>query len=149
MLKEEISTSKLLQRLFKTSNISSFIKRHDKQMDPVLFHCYISDLCASRKVIAEHVIARSGIERTYGHQLFNGRRKPSRDKVLQLAFGFKLSYDETQELLKVARKSFLYPRVKRDAIIIYALKQGHTISDVQITLYDLGLPLLGKEERNE
>ena len=43
--------------------------------------------------------------RNYAYQLFNGTRKPSRDKVIQLAFGFGLSVDDTQELLKVARQA--------------------------------------------
>ncbi len=145
----ELSTSTMLQRIFKTTSIGRFIKRYDKQMENAPFHIYISRLCENRNIVPERVIRKSGIERTYGHQLFNGRRKPSRDKVLQLAFGLGMNYNEVQELLKVARKSALYPRVKRDAVIIYALKRRLSFEDVQTTLFELSLPLLGKEDRNE
>ena len=63
-------------------------------------------------MLPAQVIERSQIERTYGHQLFNGTRRPSRDKVLQLALGLGLSVDETQRLLRAAGKSPLYPRLK-------------------------------------
>lgn len=149
MRDENISTSELLQRLFKTSSISRFIRHYDKQMTNAPFNEYLTSLCLIKGVVAEHVINKSRIERTYGHQLFNGRRKPSRDKVIQLAFGFGMNFDETQTLLKTARKSALYPKLKRDAVIIYALKHGLNIDDVQETLHDLDLPLLGKEERYE
>ena len=144
---ERISTSTLLGRLFRTASIERFIRHFDRHMEYVAFDTYITDLCVSKNMRPEHVIIKSGIDRTYGHQLFNGRRKPSRDKVIQLAFGFNSTYDKAQELLKAARKSPLHPKIKRDAVIIYALTRQHDINDVQVTLHDLGLPVLGREDR--
>ena len=146
---KKISTSNLLQRLFKTTNIKSFIKRYDKQIAYMPFNAYLANLCEMRDTVPERVIKKSGIERTYGHQLFSGRRKPSRDKVIQLAFGFDMDYDEIQEFLKTARKSLLYPKIKRDAVIIYALKRKLSIDSVQATLLELELPVLGREDRYE
>jgi hypothetical protein len=149
MSKEKISTSNLLKRLFKTSSIIRFLRHFDRQMEYVSFDTYLTELCISKNRIPERVILKSGIERTYGHQLFRGKRKPSRDKVIQLAFGFEMNYNEAQELLKAARKSQLYPKIKRDAVVIYALKHGHDVDAVQATLQDLQLPLLGREDRYE
>jgi hypothetical protein len=98
--------------------------------------------------VPERVIKLASIERTYGHQLFNGTRKPSRDKVIQLAFGFGLDVDETQELLKIAQKSLLYPKIKRDAVILYCLNNHKSIIQTQSVLETLGVILLGGEERN-
>ena len=142
-----ISTSGLLRRLTRTKNITGFIKRYDKQTEYVPFSEVVNSLCAERKVTPAQAIKQSGIERTYGHQLFNGNRTPSRDNVIRLAFGFEMDYNETQTLLKRARKSALYPKLKRDAVVIFALNRKLNIMDVQLTLDELGLPLLGKEER--
>jgi len=144
----KISTSGLLDGLFKTHNLESLMKHFDKQQDITPFHEHISRLCAEKGVEPVNVIDNSGIERTYGYRLFGGSRNPSRDKVIQIAFGFGMDYDETQDLLKVARKSPLYPKVKRDAVIIYVLRRGLGITEVQATLDELSLPILGKEERN-
>ena len=146
---DKTSTSEMMRRLLKTKSIVRFLKHFDRQMMYVTFDTYITELCISKNIIPERVIIKGGIHRTYGHQLFIGKRKPSRDKVIQLAFGFMLSIDETQELLQVARKSQLYPRIKRDAAIMYALERGVSITDFQNMLAELQLPLLGKEDRYE
>jgi len=39
----------------------------------------------------------------------------------------------------------LYPKIKRDAIIIFALKNGFDIVAVQSALFELSLPILGEE----
>ena len=147
MRQEKISTDNLLQKLFKTKHIIKFMKNFDKQSDYVSFAVLINQLCAERNITPSLVIKNSTIERTYGHQLFSGKRTPSRDTIIRLAFGFGMDYDETQALLKTARKSQLYVKVKRDAVIIFALKRSLSIMQTQATLEELSLPLLGKDER--
>lgn len=109
---------------------------------------YITALCRKMELTPEWVIKQASIERTYGHQLFNGTRKPSRDKVIQLAFGFKMDVDGAQELLKASRKSLLYPRIKRDAAILYCLNNQKDVIETQSVLETLGLTLLGGEEKH-
>jgi hypothetical protein len=92
------------------------------------------------------VIQKSGLYRTLGHQLFNGYRKPSRDKVIQIAFGFESDYAEAQEMLKKARMSPLYPRIKRDSVIIHALTHKRSFLETQSLLYEMGLPILGERQ---
>lgn len=147
--KRKVHTSTLLRRLFKTRSLSSYVKRNEASMVNESFSDYLQEMLSEKGVVAEQVINSSGIERTYGHQLFNGTRKPSRDKVLQLAVGFGLSYDETQKLLKMADKSVLYPKVKRDAAVIFALKNGYTILQLQQLLFDEKLTLLGESSKYE
>ena len=123
------------------------MRQYGAQLRSEPFHLYLKSLCNKHGVLPAYIIAKSGVERTFGHQIFNGTRKPSRDKVLLLAFGFEMKYMETQELLKAANKRPLHPRVKRDAVIIYALENNCVINDAQMTLDDLSLPLIG-EDRN-
>jgi hypothetical protein len=146
---ENITTNSLLKRLFKTCNISRFIGRYKEQMERAPFHSYINQLCVAKDTVPERVIKKSGIARTYGHQIFSGARKPSRDKVIQLAFGFEMNYDEAQELLKAARKSPLYPKVERDAAIIYALTKRLGVVKTQGMLEELALPILEKADKYE
>lgn len=143
MENKSLSTEELLSLLFKAPSLSLFLDSRDSDLSLPSFHDYISSLCAAHDEVPEHIILRSGLEKSFGHQLFSGRRSPSRDSVIQLAFGFPLSVSETQELLKVARKSPLYPRVKRDSALLYCLYHGLTFVDTQIVLHDLDLPLLG------
>ena len=144
---DKLSTEELLALLFKTSSLAQFLDGNASHLSLPSFHEYIASLCAARKEVPEHVIQRAGLEKSFGHQLFSGRRTPSRDTVLQLAFGFSLTIAETQELLKVAGKSPLYPRVKRDSAIIYCLYHAVSLVDAQIILSDLDLPALGEGRR--
>lgn len=143
-LKKDITTGELLARLFKATHLKDVLENEDIPQPPS-FHEHLRQLCRSRGEIAEHVIKRAGIDRTYGHELFSGRRKPSRDKVIQLAFGFGLDVEETQQLLKVAQQTPLYPKIKRDAAVIYCLARNMEITEAQNVLVDFNLPVLGVE----
>jgi hypothetical protein len=147
--KSSPSTSSLLSRLFKTAGLKDFMETFDGAFIRPSFHGHIQRLCAERGLVPEHVIKNCGIDRTYGHQLFSGIRRPSRDKVIQLALGFPLTVEETQELLKAASKSPLYPKIKRDAVLLYCLKNRLGAIEAQTALQELSLPLLGREGRYE
>jgi len=144
-----ISTSALMSRLFKASRLKAFMQTYDSAFLRTTFREYIQRLCAEKDLVCEQVIRTGGIDRTYGHQLFSGLRQPSRDKVIQLAFGFSMSVDEAQELLKIAGKSPLYPKLRRDAAIMYCLNSGVSFCDAQAALQELSLPLIGREGRYE
>jgi hypothetical protein len=143
---KESRTSALLRRLFNTTDLERFMERYAGEMGTPSFDTYITNLCKTTEQVPEQVIKQAGIERTYGHQLFNGTRKPSRDKVLQLAFGFRLNLDDTQKLLQIAQKSPLYPKIKRDAAILFCITHQKDVLDTQSVLHTLGLTLLGGEK---
>ncbi|MEA4816389.1 MAG: hypothetical protein VB120_05985 [Lachnospiraceae bacterium] len=136
-------TSALFKLLFKASNLEQFMKKHEEEINLPPFSEYITKLCEKKGQVPEQIIKWANIERSFGHQLFKGTRNPSRDTVLQLAFGFKTDIDTAQELLKYARMSPLYPRVKRDAAILYCLNNCFTIIETQNVLHEMELPLIG------
>lgn len=142
---KKIGTSTLLRRLFKAHDLEKFIKSDIDGIETPQFHVYILDLCKAEGWVPEQIIKKAAIDRTYGHQLFNGTRNPSRDKVIQLAFGFGLDVDGAQKLLKVAQKSQLYPKIKRDAAILYCLNCRKDVLETQNVLQTLGMTLLGGE----
>jgi len=141
-------TSTLFRLLLKTSNIKEFVSNHADNMQLPSFSEYIRGLCKDRGEVPERIIKRANIERSFGHQLFKGTKKPSRDSVLQLAFGFEADISTAQELLKHAGMSALYPRVKRDTAILYCLHKRFTIVETQNVLHDMNLPLIGGGRQN-
>lgn len=137
-------TDALLKNILSAKDFNEVLSANSEAFVEKSISEYLQDLCRERGVIPEQVIKKSQIDRTYGHQIFNGTRLLSRDKLLMLSFGFELSLDETQELLKTAGKSILYPKVKRDAAIIYGISHKMNIMDVQYLLTSVHLPLLGE-----
>ena len=78
---------------------------------------------------------QSGISEVYLHQIFAGRRNPSRNRLLCLCYGLEASVDETQELLKLCGAAQLYSKNRRDAIIIYGLAHGITLFEINDKLF--------------
>ena len=75
-----------------------------------------------KKHLTKAALARqAGMSEVYLHQVFAGRRNPSRDRLICLCIGLKATLEETQELLRQAGYAQLYPRVRRDAIILHAI----------------------------
>ena len=81
---ERVNTGTLMKRLIKTKHLEAFLKNNEKYMEVPSFTDLLARRCREKELVPEQVILRSGLDRTYGHQLFNGTRRPSRDKVLQL-----------------------------------------------------------------
>ena len=141
---EKVSTDSLLKKILRTKNLNSFLQRNEQYLRPEAFPEMLRSLCERRGLVPERVIQRAQIDRTYGHQLFNGTRRPSRDKVLQLAISIGLSLEETQQLLQAAGRSPLYPRLKRDAALIFCLKNGYDMMETQEILGKYEISLLGE-----
>ena len=75
---------------------------------------------------------QAGMSEVYLHQVFSGRRNPSRDRLLCLCIGLEATLEETQCLLKQSAYAQLYPKSKRDAIITYGIlhhMELHAIND--------------------
>lgn len=147
---KQLSTEELLVLLFKENEPGEFFKENEPAFLTLSFSEYLDMWCKKHLEVPEHVILRADLDKSYGHQLFTGKRNPSRDTVLQLSFAMNADYKQAQEMLRIAGKSQLYPRIKRDAAIIFCLNNHKSLVDSQILLHDLGLPLIGgkKNERD-
>ncbi|MDO5786048.1 MAG: XRE family transcriptional regulator [Eubacteriales bacterium] len=103
---------------------------------------YIAKLMQQKNLDKASVIHAAGLDRIYGYQLLSGKRGINRDRLLQLAFGMKLTLEETQKLLKTARMAVLYERDVRDVFIISALYNGYDIDSCDQLLFDHQQPTL-------
>lgn len=139
----KLSTSALWTNLFRAPSAKTYLENNDEELGLPTFSEYISFLCHERSEAPERIIKRAGIERAFGHQIFRGARNPSRDTVLQLAFGFQADIEQTQLLLRHAGHCALYPRIKRDATICYCLEHGYSITETQQMLESFDLPMIG------
>lgn len=77
-----------------------------------------------RGVSRAELIKRLDIDRSYGYQLLNGTRPPTRNHVIQMGLLLGLDIDSFQKLLKTAKKKPLYVRDLFDARVFFAVKHG-------------------------
>ena len=107
---------------------------------------YLNGIAAEKDMSPADVMRRSGLKKSYFYSLFDGKRdNPTRDVLIQLGFGFQMSFEEVQEFLKHLGAAQLYPRIPRDGAIIYAFQHGMDIIDCDILLSDNGEAVLVKE----
>ncbi|MBP1543923.1 MAG: hypothetical protein J6A16_07485 [Oscillospiraceae bacterium] len=106
---------------------------------------YLNELVVRRKAKLPDVMRRSGLKKAYFYSLFDGKRQnPSRDVLIQLGFGFEMSFDEIQDFLRHHGAAQLYPRIPRDSVIIYSFQHGLNLIDCDALLLENGERLLTK-----
>lgn len=132
---KEKSTSDLSQELMRDANIDHYIHENqsffsDKSVSDLLSQLY------EKKTMTKAALARkAGMSEIYLHQVFSGRRNPSRDRLLCLCIGLGCSLEETQRLLQQTSYAQLYPRIKRDAIISHGILHGTDLNDINDKLF--------------
>ena len=132
------ATQELLNELRKTEAIADFTKENAAEFEvEVLSELLVHFLECYNKTKID-VIKDAGLDITYGYQIFDGRKRPKREKLLQLAFGFPLSVEDTNRLLRAGGVNSLYVRNKRDAICMYCLQKKHTLDECNAYLYQMG-----------
>ena len=104
---------------------------------------HLTSLLRQKKLKRGEVARASLLDRVYVYQIFSGRRTPSRNKLIALAFGMRLSADETQRMLKLSGNLELYARSRRDALILFALQKQMNIQQANELLFAHEEKLLG------
>lgn len=132
------STQELLKLLNTAPHFSDYIENEEDNLIKQTSLCqYLNTLLDEKNITKSQMIKLSGLDRTYAYQILSGNRKnPDRDKVLAICFSLKLSFEETQNLLKSTGYPILYARIKKDSILIFALQHKLTLADVNEILYD-------------
>lgn len=87
-------------------------------------HILINKHMIEKNVRHADLIRAMNVDRSYGYQLLNGKRVPTRDQLIKIGLFMGLDLDEIQRLLKIARKDILYARNMTDAKVIYAVEHA-------------------------
>lgn len=138
----EKNTHTLQQELMSTNNLDRFLTENDASFRDVPLQEAIQRIFDEKGMSKAQLAKQSGISEVYLHQLFSGRRFPSRSRLLCLCFGLGATVDEAQSLLQQARHAPLYSRDRRDAIIIFALSHHMTLFEVNDKLFTENLDTL-------
>lgn len=135
-------TAELMNEIKHAKNILDYMERNQGEMHlNTLAEC-LNEWLPKKGCQVSDVVKKSNLNKSYVYQIFRGKKFPSRDKVIALAFGLKLNADETQKLLKQAGYRELYPRDRRDALLLFAINQKMDIVGANEVLYDHEIEVL-------
>lgn len=78
------------------------------------------------------------LSHSFAYQIFSGVRNPGRNTLICIACVMRLPLEGVQRLLTISQKGELYPRVRRDAAIIFALEHGYALMQMEELLQKAG-----------
>ena len=137
---EEYLTEELLERLRASARPEAYLDEGltiDRKLSD-----YLYELLAERGLKRSDVIRASGLNGTFVYDAFKGKTRLGRDKAIMLALGIGCNLRETQRLLRLDGVSELWPKVRRDAIIIWCIEHGYSRAETDDELYSLGVKTL-------
>ena len=136
------NTDEIQQEIQSTDNIYDVLDNNHESFRFEELSDYLKGLLERKNIKPADAIRKSGLDRSYGHQIISGKKAPSRDKLIALSFGMGLELDEVNDLLKVSRNRTLYARDQRDAVIIYAFTNKLSIIETNQLLFDKGIEII-------
>lgn len=124
------STSELFKMIQESPRqFAANIKNGGEYAGPPALPEYLQQLMERHDMTISVLIEKTLLSKSFVYQIFSGKRNPGRDILLRIAFAMHLSVEETQHLFLVGGKGALYPRVRRDAVIIYCLEEKMSLYD--------------------
>ena len=133
---EKKNTDNLQQELMNAPDLNQFLSQNQKQFVNPNVAELLNRLFERKNISKASLAKQAGMSEIYLHQIFAGRRNPSRNRLLCLCFGLDASVEETQELLKLCGCAQLYPKNKRDAIILFGITHGKDLFEINDTLFE-------------
>ena len=131
----EKSTDDLNQELMAQPNLDQYLTENEgywRHADISVFLTRLHEACGLSKA---ELARQSGMSEVYLHQVFSGRRKPSRDRLLCLCIGMGAGLESVQQLLKRVGYAPLYPKLKRDAIIGHGILHRTPLAEINDKLF--------------
>lgn len=135
-------TGNLLKILNNSKSVGDYLAKEEAHMIKTTLSEELLKYIKEKDTTASSLFKTAGIDKSYGYEIINGTKRPTRDKVLRLLIALNLSQDEAQSVLKATGYPALYPKDERDTIILFALNQGGDINNINDTLYDMGFDTL-------
>lgn len=129
------NTNQLLHELMDTNDLHRVLTENDASFREDGLTDALQRLFEERSMAKTTLAKSSGISEVYLHQVFAGRRNPSRDRLLCICVGLGITLDEIQRMLTQGSYAQLYPRTRRDAIISYGVVHQLPLGEVNDKLF--------------
>ena len=132
----EKTTGDLRNELLSQPHLDEYVKENRDQFVNWGLTEQLMRLFDEKNVSKAAVARNGGMSEVYLYQVLSGRRNPSRDRLLCICFGLGTTEEETQRLLKSVGYAPLYPRLKRDAVILHGIVHGTPLAAVNDRLFE-------------
>ena len=84
------------------------------------------------------IISKSLLSKSYFYQVLQGERQPSREALIKMGIVCECNADEIQHLLLIAGEGVLYPKIRRDAAILFCIGKKMSLYETDEFLTEIG-----------
>lgn len=130
-----LSTDELETELRRSPSLHSFLSEQEECFKDTAFTDLLTHALDKSGMSKAALARESYTSEVYLHQIFSGRRRPSRNRLLCLCIGLRISLEDCQELLRRNRNAMLYARYRRDAVIAYGITHGMDLYEINDKLF--------------
>ena len=134
---KEKSTGDLSQELMNQPNLDQYITENETYFADLDISVFLTKLYEKCGLSKAELARQAEMSEVYLHQVFSGRRRPSRDRLLCLCIGMEASLEETQLLLSQMGYAPIYPKLKRDAIIGHGILHHTPLPEINDKLFSM------------
>lgn len=121
-------TDELLEELkFKNTDIQEYIETNPDSFVEINLKEFWNKMIEKSGLSKYDIINKSDFSYNYFYEVICGKKIPSADKIVRLALAMHLSLDDCQTALKYCGLAPLYPRIKRDSLLIFALTHNYSV----------------------
>ena len=104
---------------------------------------YFNRFIFEHDLVLADIIRDSLISKDYAYQLVNGRKKPTKDRVIALCVAAGMSFDEIKRALEICDVGTLYSKNDRDSAIALCIYNNvSSVAAINDFLFDHNLPIL-------
>lgn len=103
----------------------------------VSFGEYLTELMQEKSFDISRLIKEACLSRTYAYQFISGQRIPGRDIIIRIGLAMQLDVETVQRMLAIAQKGTLYPKKRRDSVILYCIHKKMKLDETNIILQDV------------
>lgn len=103
--------------------VSEYLANEFSDGEPT-FARYLDRILLQKDMKRQDVLIRANLPQKYGYKLLTGESHTTdRDKILRICISAQMDLKETQRALKLYGMNELYPKIKRDVVLIVALSR--------------------------
>lgn len=133
---ETVELMSILKNIDDESYLDEFVKITSTNFSDLSLPNFFQNICKEKGISKSDLIKNAAIDRTYGYQILNGTKKPSRDKLLKLCISASLDIEESNKALKLGNVGQLYPKNPRDSIIIFGINKKLNLFQIDELLFN-------------
>lgn len=104
-----------------------------------LFTSYFYNMLDEKGKTIKELVLNTNISQSHIYQIASGIKGVGRNNAILISAAMNMNLEQTQKFLELSNNSMLYPKVRRDAIIICCIEFGMSATEINEKL----------EEKNE